>query len=67
MEVRPADDSLRIMLCPTCGSEGVLIYARGNDPDSEREEICPECEGARVVMVEVEPIELDDLEDAYGQ
>lgn len=42
------DDNLRIMLCPTCGSEGVLIFARGNDPDNERYEECPECECSTV-------------------
>lgn len=58
-----ADDNLRIVLCPICGSEGVLIHARGNNPDHESEEICPECEGACVTLVEVEPIDLDDLVD----
>lgn len=55
------DDGLRIMLCPTCGSEGVLIHARGNDPDHEWTEQCPECEGACVVLIEVEP--LDDVDE----
>jgi hypothetical protein len=45
----------------------VLIYAYRNDPDNERYEECPECEGACVTLVEVEPIELEDMEDAYGQ
>lgn len=60
------DDNLRIMLCPTCGSEGVLIFARGNDPDNERYEECPECEGSGDVLVEVEPITMEDLEAADG-
>jgi Zn finger protein HypA/HybF involved in hydrogenase expression len=60
------DDNLRIMLCPTCGSEGRLIYAYRNDPENERYEECPECEGACVVLVEVEPIDMEDLEVAYG-
>lgn len=59
----PEDDHLRVVLCPTCGSEGVIIRAYGNDPDHESEEECPECEGARVTLVEVEPIEIDDLVD----
>lgn len=57
------DDNLRVVLCPTCGSEGVLIYARGNNPDHEREEECPECEGCGLLLVEVKPIELVDLEE----
>ncbi len=60
------DDNLRIMLCPCCGSEGVLIRARGNDPDHESYEECPECEGACVVLTEVEPITMEDLEKACG-
>jgi hypothetical protein len=62
-----ADDNLRIQLCPTCGSEGVLIFARNNDPDNERYEECPECEGGCLVLVEVEPIDLDDLPPPQGE
>jgi len=62
-----ADDNLRIVLCSCCGSEGRLIYAYGNDPDNERYEECPECEGACVVLVEVEPIELEDLPPPQGE
>lgn len=60
------DDMLRLMPCSMCGTEGVLIYARGNNPDHEREEECPVCEGCRCELVEIEPIEIDDLDIMSG-
>lgn len=59
-----ADDNLRIMLCPTCGSEGRILTARGNDPYPTDHGECPECEGGGLVLVEVEPIDMQDLEAA---
>lgn len=58
-----ADDNLRIMLCPTCGSEGRIEYGCANDPHASYVEICHECEGGGHVLVEVEPITMEDLQE----
>lgn len=60
------DTDFRLVLCPTCGSEGVLIFAYRNDPDNERYEDCPECHGACDTLIQVEPIEIEDLDIMSG-
>lgn len=57
------DDTMkdfRIVLCDTCGSEG-RIY-RGLYEDERDCGPCPVCEGTGSEVIEVEPVELEDLE-----
>lgn len=56
---------VRIVLCGACGSEG-RIYWRSYRCDEygnemERSEPCNCCEGTGGEIIEVEPIELEDL------
>jgi hypothetical protein len=51
----------RLVLCETCGSEG-RIY-RGLYEDERDCGPCPACEGTGGEIVEVEPIEMEDLSD----
>lgn len=61
-------DNLRIVWCETCGSEG-RIYRQATYHSSAHigapNEIdcgeCPDCEGTGGALIEVEPIDQDDL------
>lgn len=52
-----------LVLCEACGSEGRILTANGNDPDSIDHGECPYCEGTGLALVESEPITLEDLEE----
>ena len=50
---------VRLVLCSACGSEGrVIRHFCGDDHD---EGPCPVCEGTGSEIVEVEPIDMEDL------
>lgn len=51
----------RIVLCEACGSEGRVLTCDGG-PDEVDHGPCPVCEGTGYEVIEVEPIELEDLE-----
>lgn len=54
----------RIIGCEYCGTEGRIYRSRygGNDPDTIDLGPCPVCEGKCSVVIEVEPIEMEDLD-----
>lgn len=52
----------RFINCETCGAEGRIYTANGNDPDWNDHGACPDCNGERVVEIETQPITLEDLE-----
>jgi hypothetical protein len=53
---------VRLVLCSACGSEGRIIrHFCGDDHD---EGPCPVCEGVGSEIVEVEPIDIEDLAPA---
>lgn len=60
----------RIVPCDVCGTEGRIyeactIYDRdagGHIPDQRDIGPCAECEGTGGMLIEVEPIELEDLD-----
>lgn len=54
----------RVVLCEACGSEGCVYHAYGNDPEADWIEPCSYCEGTGGELIEVEPIEEEDLFDA---
>lgn len=56
----------RFINCETCGTEGRIYTANGNDPDWTDHGSCPNCHGQCVVEIETSAISLDDLEGAYG-
>jgi len=66
-------DNLHIVPCPLCDGYAVIpravwVYERGcafGHYDTE-EDACPECEGAGRVLVEGEPITIDDLDEMSG-
>jgi DnaJ-class molecular chaperone len=55
---------VRIVLCEACGGDGRVWTSRygGNDPDVWDAGPCPVCEGTGDEIVEVQPIEMEDLE-----
>lgn len=61
-------EDVRLVLCERCATEGRIIrVSRPNPPwsfDPVEEDCgeCPDCEGAGQLLVEVEPIELEDIE-----
>lgn len=66
-------DDVRLVLCETCGSEGRLYYDGGVrlmwyglEPVEIDGGECPECEGSGQLLVEVFPIELEDLDIRGG-
>lgn len=66
--VRAVAQDVRIAGCEACGTEG-RILERGNWWDARSGEwvTCPQCWGTGCgEMVDVQPIELDDFETAYG-
>jgi hypothetical protein len=52
----------RFINCEFCQTEGRIYTCDGNDPDWTDCGICPECNGARVVEIETQPISIEDLE-----
>lgn len=55
----------RIVLCEACGSEGRLLTSDGGPYEIDHGP-CPWCEATGMAVIETAPIELDDMEDAYG-
>lgn len=56
---------VRLVLCEHCGSEGRIIRTRSghpNDPETIDCGPCPECGGTGRMLIEVSPIELEDLD-----
>ena len=53
-------NDVRIVLCEACGSEG-RIY-RGQYEDERDCGECPICEGTGSAVIEVEPVEIEDLD-----
>ena len=53
---------LRTILCETCQSEGRILRSNGGPDDIDCGE-CPNCQGAGVVLIEVRPIALEDLDN----
>jgi ssDNA-binding Zn-finger/Zn-ribbon topoisomerase 1 len=49
----------RVVRCDACGSEGRIL--RGQYEDEYDDGPCPACEGTGEEIVEVEPIDQDDL------
>lgn len=55
-------DDIRIVLCEACGSEGRIYHGDGSHR-MDWVELCPYCEGTGGEMIEVEPIDLEDIEE----
>lgn len=53
---------IRLVPCQVCGSEGRLFSGHPNDPNPKDEGPCLACEGTGNEIVDVLPIEEDDLE-----
>lgn len=58
----PPFADIRIMPCQICGSEGRRFSGHPNDPDPKDEGPCSACEGTGSEIVEVSPIQMEDLE-----
>jgi hypothetical protein len=54
-------ENLRVVPCEACGTEGRFYTSNGNDPDWTDHGECPYCEGTGGELIEVQPIELEDL------
>ena len=66
--LRSCAEDLRVVPCETCGTEGRIIRqalyhssAHVGAPDEIDYGECPDCDGTGGALVEVEPIEEDDL------
>ena len=53
-----------IIGCERCGTEGRDLRGHPNDPDPTDYGPCPACDGERAVVIEVEPIEMEELDRA---
>lgn len=53
---------VRVVPCTHCGSEGRLYRGHANDPNPRDCGPCPVCEGTGGEVIEVEPVELENLE-----
>lgn len=58
LDERPVMD-IRLVLCPTCGSEGRMLTCDGG-PDEIDHGGCPYCDGTGREIIQVLPLELDD-------
>ncbi len=52
-----------LILCERCQSEGRLLTNDGGPDDVDHGE-CPDCEGSGSVLVECEPVTLEDLNNS---
>ena len=52
----------RIVPCETCGTEGRIYRGHPNDPNPRDDGPCPACEETGGEIIEVQPIELEDLD-----
>lgn len=55
------DTDYRVVLCEACGSEGRIYHG---DPDTGWSEPCKWCEGTGGELIQVYPIEMEDLDVA---
>lgn len=55
---------LRIIGCEHCGTEGRIYSGHPNDPHPRDCGPCPVCDGECSVVIEVEPIEMEELDRA---
>ena len=55
----------RIVLCEACSSEGRLLTNNGGPYDTDHGP-CPCCSATGYAVIETEPVDLEDLEVAYG-
>ena len=60
MLIQPRE--VRIILCRRCGSEGRTLVAWPGQYDPVDCGPCPQCEATGSEIVEVEPIEMEDLD-----
>lgn len=60
-----APPSPLLVLCDNCQSEGRILTCDGG-PDEEDHGCCPICEGNGQLLVDGEPIDMDDLESMGG-
>lgn len=51
----------RIVLCEHCQSEGRILRSNGGPDDIDCGE-CPVCEGTGSEIIEVQPIEMEDMQ-----
>jgi DnaJ-class molecular chaperone len=56
-------DNLILVTCPHCNGAAVTVHASRYGDFDPIEESCPECEGAGQLLVEGEPITMEDLEN----
>jgi len=56
---------IRFVLCETCNSEGRVLRSNGGPDDIDCGE-CPTCNGVGQVIIDVEPITMDDLAPPRG-
>ena len=54
----------RLILCEVCQSEGRILTSNGGPYDTDHGE-CPYCEGRGDLLIEAEPITLDDLDEMF--
>lgn len=55
------NNDTRFINCETCGTEGHIYCAVGNNPDWTDLGVCPDCNGERTVEIETMPITMEDL------
>ena len=56
-------NDFRVVVCECCGGEGRDLTNDGGPYDVDHGE-CFACEGTGLALIEVEPIELEDITDA---
>jgi hypothetical protein len=54
----------RIVFCEACGSEGRILTSNGGPYETDHGE-CPYCEGTGGEIIEVLPIEAEDIAEAF--
>jgi DnaJ-class molecular chaperone len=54
---------LILVTCPHCNGSAVTVHASRYGDFDTYEERCPECEGAGQLLVDSEPITMEDLEN----
>lgn len=67
-----SDPDIRFVDCRLCLGAGKLVVAsatsRWQDPaTAEHEETCDHCDGNGVVEIEVQPVEMNDLDNIGGK
>lgn len=57
-----SDTDIRVVPCQACSSEGRRFSGHPNDPNPKDEGLCDACDGTGGEIVEVSPVEMEDLE-----